>query len=185
MADKIDSPDILKLEEEMLNFFEDMMYDRGGSPLLGRIYGSAVLTHSPLIQKDLGEKFKVNASTISRNLKELEEWRLIGRRREPGSREWVIVNEPTSFLELLVSQFEEQVTNLKDRRDALVRIQEHWGKETMEEDSRRTPKGKLMLDVLSILIEWIALVEEELESTVQRLHSKFLVLERKFQRQET
>jgi DNA-binding transcriptional regulator GbsR (MarR family) len=180
VADVIDSSDIEKLEEEMLNFFEDMMYDRGGSPLLGRIYGSLVLSHDALKQKELGDKFKVNASTISRNLKELEEWRLIGRRREPGSREWVIVNEPTSFLELLVSQFEEQVANLKDRKDALIRIQGHWGEETMGEQSRKSPKGKRILEVLTILTEWIELAVEELESTVQDLHSKFLALEKKF-----
>ena len=81
------SQDILKLEEEISNFFEDFMYDRGGSPLLGRIYALCVLTSpaKPLLQKDLVDKFNVNPSTISRNLKELENWRLVDRRREPGS----------------------------------------------------------------------------------------------------
>ncbi|MFW9780524.1 MAG: MarR family transcriptional regulator, partial [Candidatus Heimdallarchaeota archaeon] len=144
------------------------------------IFGSAVLTHTSLVQKDLGEKFKVNASTISRNLKELESDRLITRRREPGSREWVIVTEPTSFLELFLSQFDDIATKLKERKDALIRIQEHWGEETMDASSRKTAKGKRVLEVLAILTEWIDLVEEELESTVQRLHSKFLDLEKKY-----
>ena len=85
------SKDLLKLEEEISNFFEDFMYDRGGSPLLGRIYSLCVLTdpNKPLTQNDLVNTFKVNPSRVSRNLKELESWRLITRRREPGSREWL------------------------------------------------------------------------------------------------
>ena len=121
--------DILKLEEEFSNFFEDLMYDRGGSPLLGRIFALCVLTTTlkPLLQKDLVDKFQVNPSTISRNLKELENWGLLDRRREPGSREWKYQVEPTSFLELLVNIFEENAGSLKDRKDALKRIRTHWG----------------------------------------------------------
>ena len=107
-SDTTVNKDVIKLEEEISNFFEDLMYDRGGSPLLGRIFALCILTtpKEPLLQKDLVDKFQVNPSTISRNLKELENWRLLDRRREPGSREWKYQVEPTSFLELLVNEFE-------------------------------------------------------------------------------
>ena len=171
--------DILKLEEEISNFFEDIMYDRGGSPLLGRIYALCVLTAptKPLLQKDLVTKFKVNPSTISRNLKELETWRLIDRRREPGSREWKYQVDPTSFLELLVNRFEENTITLRERGDDLKRIREHWG-HTLSEKSLQTEEGKRALQVLDFLIEWIAIVEEELDSFIQTLQQRFFELEK-------
>ena len=173
--------DILKLEEEISNFFEDVFYDWGGSPLLGRIYALCVLTtpDNSLFQKDLVEQFNVNPSTISRNLKELENWGLLDRRREPGSREWKYQVDDTSFLELLVHRFDETVVNLRDRIDALTRIRNRWG-ETLSDQSKETTKGKHTLTVLDRLIEWITIVEAELDAFIQKLHTKYLELEKKF-----
>ncbi|MFQ5977721.1 MAG: GbsR/MarR family transcriptional regulator [Candidatus Heimdallarchaeota archaeon] len=173
--------DILKLEEEISNFFEDIMYDWGGSPLLGRIYALCALTtpDKPLFQKDLVSKFNVNPSTISRNLKELENWRLIDRRREPGSREWKYQVEDTSFLELLTHRFEENERNLGERIDALTRIRNHWG-ETLSDESKEAAKGQHALQLLDRLIEWIKIVEAELEEFIQKLQERYLKLEKKF-----
>ena len=171
--------DIIKLEEEISNFFEDLMYDRGGSPLLGRIYALCVLTdpNKPLLQKDLVTRFNVNPSTISRNLKELENWRLITRRREPGSREWKYQVEDTSFLELLVKRFEDNAINLRERGDDLRRIREHWG-ETLSKESKSTEKGSSVINVLDLLIKWISIVDKELEVFMERIHSRFLEMEK-------
>ena len=175
--------DILKLEEEFSNFFEDLMYDRGGSPLLGRIFALCVLTTTlkPLLQKDLVDKFQVNPSTISRNLKELENWGLLDRRREPGSREWKYQVEPTSFLELLVNNFEENAGSLKDRKDALKRIRTHWGT-TLSEKSKESLEGKRTLQILDFLIEWMAIVESELDIFIQKMHQRFLEMEKQNER---
>ncbi len=175
--------DILKLEEEFSNFFEDLMYDRGGSPLLGRIFALCVLTTTlkPLLQKDLVDKFQVNPSTISRNLKELENWGLLDRRREPGSREWKYQVEPTSFLELLVNIFEENAGSLKDRKDALKRIRTHWGT-TLSEKSKESLEGKRTLQILDFLIEWMAIVESELDIFIQKMHQRFLEMEKQNER---
>ena len=177
----IDSQDILKLEEEISNFFEDLMYDRGGSPLLGRIYSLCVLssTKKPLLQKDLVEKFKVNPSTISRNLKELENWNLITRRREPGSREWKYQVEPTSFRELLIYTYDSNADALQEKIDDLIRISEHWGA-SLSEESKAKQKGKQALQVLDLLIEWMKIVEKELEAFIVNLQERFLELEKRF-----
>ncbi|MFX0209198.1 MAG: GbsR/MarR family transcriptional regulator [Candidatus Hodarchaeota archaeon] len=174
--------DILKLEEEISNFFEDLMYNWGGSPLLGRIYALCVLTtpDKPLLQKDLVDRFNVNPSTISRNLKELENWRLIDRRREPGSREWKYVLNDTSFLELLIHRFEENASNLRERIDALNRVRGHWG-ETLSEESKATKGGEHALSVLDQLIEWIQIVDLELDDFIKKLDKRYLELEKKFQ----
>lgn len=174
--------DIQKLEEEISNFFEDIMYDRGGSPLLGRIYALCVLADpkKPLMQKDLVTKFKVNPSTISRNLKELENWRILTKRREPGSREWQYNIDPTSFLELLVNRFEENAVTLRDREDDLKRIREHWG-DTLSEKSKKTEEGQRAIQMLDFLIKWISIVKRELGSFVQTLHKQFLELEKQIE----
>ncbi|MFX0086326.1 MAG: MarR family transcriptional regulator [Candidatus Hodarchaeota archaeon] len=174
-----EAQDILKLEEEISNFFEDFFYDRGGSPLLGRIYSLCVLTdpNQPLLQKDLVSKFNVNPSTISRNLKELENWRLIDRRREPGSREWKYQVEETSFLELLVNRFEDISGNLSERGDDLRRIREHWG-ETLSKESKDSKKGSRVLSVLDLLINWISIVDTELQEFMQRIHARFLEMKK-------
>ena len=179
-AEKTDHKDIRKLEEEFSNFFEDLMYDRGGSPLLGRIFALCVLTtgSKPLLQKDLVDKFQVNPSTISRNLKELETWGLLDRRREPGSREWKYQVESTSFLELLVNKFEEHAGTLKDRKDALNRIRTHWGT-TLSEKSKETLEGKRTLQILEFLIEWMGIVELELDSFIESIHQRFLEMEKR------
>lgn len=178
-SEKIVKKDVIKLEEEISNFFEDLMYDRGGSPLLGRIFALCVLTtlKEPLLQKDLVDKFQVNPSTISRNLKELENWRLIDRRREPGSREWKYQVEPTSFLELLVNEFEVNAGTLRERGSGLKRIREHWGK-TLSKESKETKEGKRTLQILDFLIDWMSIVESELDSFIQTLHRRFLEMEK-------
>jgi DNA-binding transcriptional regulator GbsR (MarR family) len=174
------SKDILKLEEEISNFFEDFMYDRGGSPLLGRIYALCVLSspNKPLLQKDLVEKFKVNPSTVSRNLKELESWNLIDRRREPGSREWKYHVEPTSFRELLINTYDDSADTLHEKADDLIRIREHWGV-SLSKESKTLKKGEQALKVLDILIEWIGIVEKELDSFIVNLQERFLELEKR------
>ena len=175
-----DPQDISKLEEEISNFFEDYMYIRGGSPLLGRIYALCVLSSpdTPLLQKDLVEKFKVNPSTISRNLKELENWNLITRRREPGSREWKYQVEPTSFRELLIHTYDESANSLQEKADDLIRIREHWGT-SLSEKSKLTKKGQQALLALDILIEWISIVEKELDGFIVNLQERFLELEKR------
>ncbi|MFX1285913.1 MAG: MarR family transcriptional regulator [Promethearchaeota archaeon] len=184
MAESTDddqSQDILKLEEEISNFFEDFMYDeRGGSPLLGRIYALCVLSspEKPLLQKDLVDKFKVNPSTISRNLKELESWNLIARRREPGSREWKYQVEPTSFRELLIQTYDDNANTLQEKAAELNRIREHWGI-SLSKQSKITKKGEHTLNVLDILIEWISIVERELGSFIGNLQELFLELEKR------
>ncbi len=166
--------EIMNIEEEMMNFFEDVMYDSGNSPLLGRIYGLCVINTSKRIitQKDLIKKFKVNPSTISRIVKDLEKLRLINRRRRPGALEWEYQVEPTTFLELLTRQLSNFTTNLPERHDVLVQIREHW-KRTLSTESKQLEKAKRDLIILEVLIKWITIVQKETESFNQHLRSRY------------
>jgi len=164
----------MNIEEEMMNFFEDIMYDSGNSPLLGRIYGLCVINTSKRIitQKDMIKKFKVNPSTISRIVKELEKLRLIHRKRRPGSLEWEYQVEPTTFLELFTHQLNNFTTNLPERHNGLVQIREHW-KKSLSKESKQLEKAKRDLTILEILIKWITVVQEGMDSFTQHLRIKY------------
>ena len=164
--------------EEISNFFEDIMYDWGGSPLLGRIFSLCVLTPQKVLQKDLVERFNVNPSTISRNLTELESRKLIERRRDPGSREWKYQAEETSFFELVAHKFEETSVSIRERSDGLLRIRNHWS-EVFKDTKKASEKEQYALKVLDQLHDWFKVVEVELDSFISRLHEKFLDFERK------
>ena len=170
---------ILKLEEEFSNFFEDFMYEHGGSPLLGRIYALCLLIDSsiPLLQKDLVKKFNVNPSTISRNLKELEKWRLITRRRDPGVREWNYYVEVNSFIDLILKMFKDHANVLREKRIEIHRIQNYWVQH-LSETPEHNKKGKKILQILDILVTWISIVENELELFIQQLRPQFFTLEK-------
>ena len=174
-----DEWDILKFEEELSNFFEDLMYDRGGSPLLGRIYTLCLLKGPdvPLLQKDLSRKFNVNPSTISRNLKELEKLRLVTRRRAPGAREWSYYLEETSFINLFLNTIKDHKLVLREKRRELQRIKLYWD-HNLSSKSKNTEKGKKVLQVLDVLVAWIFRVETELGLFIQQLRSQFATIEK-------
>ncbi len=166
--------EILNIEEEMMNFFEDIMYDSGNSPLLGRIYGLCVIDTSKKIitQKDLIKKFKVNPSTISRIVKELEKLHLINRRRRPGSLEWEYQVIPTTFLELLTHKLNNFTSILPERHNALVQIREHW-KRTLSTESKQLEKSRRDFIILETLINWITIFLEEMELFNQNLRKRY------------
>lgn len=160
-----------KFEEEISNFFEDLMYDYGGSPLLGRIFGLCVIKGKEnIFQKDLQDIFNVNPSTISRNLKELESRNLLSKRREPGNREWQYQFSDTSFLELFLHNFEETKIKLEEKQEELLRIKERWNGLVPDD---------IVFQRLKQLIEWIKVVESEVDEFILTLNKKFLQLEKR------
>lgn len=176
-SNETDKNNITKLEEEISNFFEDLMYDRGGSPLLGRIYALCALKkQESYTQADLIAKFKVNSSTISRNLKDLEQiWGLISKKRNPGSREWLYYIDDSSFFELLVHNFESNVNNLQDRKEGLLRIKSHWGNLTDK-------SSQISIKTLDHLLAWIEIVDAKTKTFIADLHIEYLKLEKKLNR---
>ena len=168
------------LEEELSNIFETLMFLQGGSPLLGRILALCTLSapDKPLLQKDLVTKFKVNPSTISRNLKELVELKFIDRRRIPGSREWKYQVEHSSFLEMLVNGFEKNYNDLEEVIELITSLRDDY-KEALSNFSNPSDRETRGLNIMEYLIEWLTLVEDELDSFIKILHTKFPEMEKK------
>ena len=102
------------------------------------------------------------------------------RAREPGSREWLYTVEETTFLELLVKDFDDDTRILRERKADIQRVKEHWG-EPLSDESKKTEKGARALQMLDLLIKWISTVENELEAFIQKIRLRFLDLEKEFQ----
>ncbi|MHA2062740.1 MAG: MarR family transcriptional regulator [Candidatus Hodarchaeales archaeon] len=170
------------LEEELSNVFENLMFIQGGSPLLGRILALCTLSapDKPLLQKDLVSKFKVNPSTVSRNLKELVELKFIDRRRIPGSREWKYQVEHSSFLEMLVNGFEKNSNDLEEVLEFLTSAYADYGN-ALNQFPRPSERETRGLNIMDYLIEWLTIVKEELDSFIQTLHTRFPNMEKKNQ----
>ncbi|MFX0053043.1 MAG: hypothetical protein ACFE8U_17350, partial [Candidatus Hermodarchaeota archaeon] len=73
-------------------------------------------------------------------------------------------------------RFEDNITMLRDSGVDLKRIRRHWG-EALRDEAKNSDKGKRALQVLEFLIEWISIVEVELDKFIQILHKRFLELE--------
>ncbi|MHA1330626.1 MAG: MarR family transcriptional regulator [Candidatus Hodarchaeales archaeon] len=171
---------ISKLEENIMNFFEDLMYElRGGSPLFGRIFGLTILADEgeTFLQKDLADRFNVSTSAISRNLKTLENWGLLGRRRrrQPDSREymWEYTLEPTAFLDLFNYPIMQNLEVLKSKREELVRSYESWRDNIKPSDQGIVHRYNSIMSVLEFLIKWMEIVEEELNKSLSSLENRF------------
>ncbi|MHA2176402.1 MAG: MarR family transcriptional regulator [Candidatus Hodarchaeales archaeon] len=171
------------LEEELSNVFENLMFIQGGSPLLGRILALCTLSapDKPLLQKDLVSKFKVNPSTISRNLKELVKLKFIDRRRIPGSREWKYQVEHSSFLEMLVNGFEKNSSDLEEVLELLVSAHDDY-RITLNQYPNPSERDTRNLNIIDYLIEWLTIVKEELDSFIQTLHTRFPDMEKRNQK---
>jgi len=76
-----------------------------------------------------------------------------------------------------VNEFEVNAGTLRERGSGLKRIREHWGK-TLSKESKETKEGKRTLRILDFLIEWMSIVESELDSFIQTLHRRFLEMEK-------
>lgn len=171
---------ISKLEENIMNFFEDLMYElRGGSPLFGRIFGLTILSekNETFLQKDLADRFNVSTSAISRNLKTLENWGLLGkrRRRQPDSREymWEYTNEPTAFLDLFNYPIVQNLEVLRGKREELTRNYEYWKENIVVKESSSVQRYNRIMEALSFLIKWMEVLDDEINQFLGRLENRF------------
>lgn len=177
--------EIIKLQEKASNFFEDLMHENRENPLLGRLYALFIFSpHQYLKQGDLAETLNVSVSTISRNLKKLEEWDIINRRlirkssidqsQEKSKDKWEYsesTNSSVSFIKILRNQYEETAETIMERRQALERIRELWHESS--ERSKESIEGKNIFLVLNTLINYLNIVEEEYIEFLDRLENRF------------
>ncbi|UCE15081.1 MAG: winged helix-turn-helix transcriptional regulator [Candidatus Heimdallarchaeota archaeon] len=177
--------EIIKLQEKSSNFFEDLMHENRENPLLGRLYALFIFSpHQYLKQGDLAETLNVSVSTISRNLKKLEEWDIINRRlirksstdlkQEKSKDKWEYsesTNSSVSFIKILRNNHEETAETIMERRQALERIREQWHESS--EEAKESVEGKNIFQVLDTLINYMSILEEEYIEFLDRLENRF------------
>ncbi|MFX0093708.1 MAG: hypothetical protein ACFFBD_18295 [Candidatus Hodarchaeota archaeon] len=167
--------ELTEFHELLYDFFEDIIYERGGSPLLGRLFTKLLLSDSEMQQSELAREFAVTTATISRNLKIMENWHVISKKRRRGSRELVYKTTPHSFFELFCGQLSEIYLNLQDRKEALLTLNRRWN--TLEDNVKESLEWNRVQMILERLVSWILIYEKELNSFLKDLRQRFESLE--------
>ncbi|MFX1533301.1 MAG: HTH domain-containing protein [Promethearchaeota archaeon] len=163
--------ELTEFHELLYDFFEDIIYERGGSPLLGRLFTKLLLSDSEMQQNELAKEFGVTTATISRNLKIMENWHLITKKGRRGSRELVYKTTPHSLFELFCGQLSELYLNLQDRREALLTLNRQWN--SLENNIKQSLEWKQVQRMLEKLVSWIPIYEKELNTFLKDLRQRF------------
>jgi DNA-binding transcriptional regulator GbsR (MarR family) len=166
--------ELAEFQELLYDFFEDIIYERGGSPLLGRMFAKLLFSEIELKQGDLAKEFVVTTATISRNLKTLENWHLITKKGERGSREWLYTTDSNSFFELFCGQLSELFLNLQDRKEAIITLNSNWNK--LDDNNKQSLEWNQFQKIIEKLKDWIIIYEEELNKFFKDLKERFYSL---------
>ena len=166
--------ELAEFQELLYDFFEDIIYERGGSPLLGRMFAKLIFSELELKQGELAKEFAVTTATISRNLKTLENWHLITKKGERGSREWLYTTVSNSFFELFCGQLSELHLNLQDRKEAITTLNNNW--KNLDKNHKRSSEWKQLQKIIEKLQTWITIYEKELSKFLKDLKERFYSL---------
>ncbi|MFW9996114.1 MAG: hypothetical protein ACFFD4_29000 [Candidatus Odinarchaeota archaeon] len=176
------------LNEEFSNVFEDIMHSIGENPLLGRLYSLFIFyPNSFFNQSDLAEKTNVTVSTISRNLKTLEDWNVINKRFVRKTAKKALIKDKWEYNErkdsavalihgVLNKEFGEKVELIHDRRIGLQRVIEHWKK--LNEESKQSEEGKNIIRILNTLNQFFTILDEEYDAFLEKLSSRVKGMEK-------
>ncbi|MFX0061715.1 MAG: MarR family transcriptional regulator [Candidatus Hermodarchaeota archaeon] len=163
--------DLLAIKNELIHFFEDMLAARGANRRLGDLYGHFLFTDNQLKQKELAEELDRNQSTISRDLKYLEQIGLIKKRRESNSREWLYSTSSESFIELITNRVLIASRSLQRGLVTLELLKKRWKK--LEDAVKSSKRGKRLREILDAYIIYLEIMIEELEITTKKLRIRF------------
>ena len=166
--------ELAEFQELLYDFFEDIIYERGGSPLLGRMFAKLIFSELELKQGELAKEFAVTTATISRNLKILENWHLITKKGERGSREWLYTTDSNSFFELFCGQLSELHLNLQDRKEAIITLNNNW--KNLDKNNKQSSEWKQLQKIIEKLQTWITIYEKELSIFLKDLKERFYSL---------
>ena len=176
------SKELNKLQERASNLLEDLMHEFNENPMLGRLF--TVFIFGPDIkfkQGDLAEKLNVTVSTISRNLKTLEDWGVIKRtlvRTRPkkgASKDKYEYSEKKdsvySFLSILDKRYTENAEMLSEMHEALKRLKNDY--DSLPVEIKNTTEGKNISLVLEPLLLYFDIIEDEYYKFIERLQDRF------------
>ncbi len=176
------SKELTKLQERASNLLEDLMHEFNENPMLGRLFTVFIFgPDTKFKQGDLAEKLNVTVSTISRNLKTLEDWGVIKRtlvrtRPKKGvSKDKYEYSEKKdsvySFINILDRRYTENAEMLSEMHEALKRLKSDY--DSLSVEIKSTVEGKNISLVLEPLLLYFDIIEEEYYLFIERLQERF------------
>ncbi|NHJ01049.1 MAG: HTH domain-containing protein [Candidatus Heimdallarchaeota archaeon] len=176
-----DSKELDRLQERASNLLEDLMHEFNENPMLGRLFTVFIFGHDTIFkQGDLAEKLNVTVSTISRNLKTLEDWGVIKRTlvrtpKKGTSKDKYEYSEKKdsvySFISILDKNYTENAEMISEMHEALKRLKGEY--DSLPEGIKSSKKGKNISQVLEPLLIYFDIIEEEYYSFIERLQERF------------
>jgi DNA-binding transcriptional regulator GbsR (MarR family) len=176
----VESSDLVKLQEEFSNFLEDFMHDMGENPSLGRLYAQFIFFKGDYYyQSDLADKLNVTVSTISRNLKKLEDWSLVDRRlaKKTRTRKRSDVYQYRSkehselaFIDVVIKTFNNTYELITEKFDALERINDRY--KNLDGTSKENIVAINLLEVLNKLLAFLEIFNEEYQEFLLKIEER-------------
>lgn len=184
-SQKVIPSDIIVLHERFSNVLEDVMHIIGENPLIGRLFTHFVFSHEEkFTQTQLSEKLSVSISTISRNLKTMEDWKIVRKRlhRKPKESEdqskksdkWVYQegrNPSLDLFQVINEKISENAGDLLEKKDSLFHLIENW--ESRSEEIKTSAEGIKFNNIVRTIFNLFIILEEEYETFLDRLEKRF------------
>ncbi|MDO9005345.1 MAG: GbsR/MarR family transcriptional regulator [Aquabacterium sp.] len=155
------------LNREFIAHFGEMGSKWGINRTVGQIYALIFISQRPLNADEIAEMLLFSRSNVSMGLKELQGWRLVQLRHQPGDRREYF-EAPSDVWEIFRVLAEERrrreiEPTLSMLRNALLE------KPTTEEERHAQERMREMHDLIARLMTWFDDVQRLTPETAQRL----------------
>lgn len=158
-------PPLPELTRQFVSHFGEMGSRWGINRTVGQIYALIFLSPQPINADEIAEGLSFSRSNVSMGLKELQSWRLVHMRHQPGDRREYF-EAPADVWEIFRTLAEERRKReidptLSMLRDALME------QPSNEDDIHAQARMKEMHDLIELMTGWL--------SDVQKMDSETLV----------
>lgn len=149
---------------------------RGNDPIVARIYAMIVLSPEPLTQEKIAKATGYSRSQISRYLANLEQRKMISKDSMPGSRTQLYGGETIPFLDGFRAGMEVAERFIRKRLEVINQILGSW--QTLPHDTRESPEGRKLQEVVSVFSAWMGSYLDLLSEFNQRFDERLKKLEK-------
>ncbi len=165
-----------QIKSRFIHTLEEMVKFRGNDPIVARIYAMIVLSPEPLTQEKIAKATGYSRSQISRYLANLEQRKMISKDSMPGSRTQLYGGETIPFLDGFRAGMEVAERFIRKRLEVINQILGSW--QTLPHDTRESPEGRKLQEVVSVFSAWMGSYLDLLSEFNQRFDERLKKLEK-------
>ena len=165
-----------QIKSSFIQTLEEMVRFRGNDPIIARIYAMIVLSPEPLTQEKIAKATGYSRSQISRYLANLEQRQMISKDSMPGSKTQLYGGETMSFLDGFRAGMEVAERFIGKRLEVINQILESW--QTLPRDTKESPEGKKLQEVVSVFSAWMGSYLDLLSEFNKQFEERLKKLER-------